>query len=261
MKLTLFNNLVVSTHDESDYISSIIKTYGIWEPNITFHILNLDYSGIFVDIGANIGYYSLIASKKYNKVYAFEPVPANIRKLYESISINNIINIIPIEKAVSDIDNSIIELTVFPTNMGGSRDIRETINSSIQHMAQYKLNNIHSISFDSFMNHYNIDIIDLIKIDVEGAELHVLNGMKQSLENKRIKNLIVELSPYISSIQTCIDIINILKINGYTLYDIGLCESGPTIKSVMYTDITHITSKQYVESVQRQTNILARLTI
>lgn len=261
MKLSLFNNITISTHDESDYISSVIKKYGIWEPNITYHILNLDGSGIFIDIGSNIGYYSLIASKKYAQVYAFEPVPTNINKLYESININKITNIVPIEKAVSDIDNSKLELTVFPTNMGGSRDIRETINTSIRHMTQYKINNIQTITFDSFIKEYNINTVDLIKVDVEGAELHVLNGMKQSLQNKSIKNLILELSPNIINIESCIAIINILKNNNYILYDIGLCESGPIIGSTIYKNITEIDTAQYVNSVNRQTNILARMVI
>ena len=261
MELQLFNNITISTHNESDYISSVIKKYGIWEPNITYHILNLDCSGIFVDIGANIGYYSLIASKKYAQVYAFEPIPDNINKLHKSININKITNIMPIEKAISDIDDSILELTVFPTNMGGSRDIHDTINTSIKHMDQYKINNIHTITFDSFVKKYGINTIDLIKVDVEGAELHVLNGMKESFQNKCIKHIIIELSPNIIKVESCIKIINIFKNNNYNLYDIGLCESGPIIQSTIYKNITNIDSKQYVESVNRQTNILAHLKV
>ena len=59
---------------------------------------------VVVDIGANIGYYTLIAAKLVgNKgiVYAFEPEPSNYELLCQNIAINGYTNVVPIEKAVS----------------------------------------------------------------------------------------------------------------------------------------------------------------
>ena len=74
-------NFILNLHESDEYISKYIRDNNTWEPLTTEIILELLKENtpdtVFVDIGANIGYFSMLAASKNFPVVAFEPVEAN----------------------------------------------------------------------------------------------------------------------------------------------------------------------------------------
>jgi len=131
------------------------------------------------DIGACTGYYSLIASKivgKEGKIFAFEPHPINYEWLKKSIKVNNFTNIIPINKAVLD-RKGIIKL-FYSTNNIADHSIVITENRDYIE--------VETITLDEFCEENNI-FPDVVKMDIEGAELLALRGMRKTI--KKCDNL------------------------------------------------------------------------
>lgn len=138
---------------------------------------------IVLDLGANIGYYSLLLAKlvgEDGKVYSFEPEPSNFALLKKNIKINNYKNIIPINKAVSNKDGK-IKLYLNEKDFG--------MHSTSDFYKDSKSIEVESISLDSFFKDKDKKV-DFIKIDIEGAEGKAIKGMQGILkENGNIKIL------------------------------------------------------------------------
>ena len=87
-------------------ISKSIFLHKIWEPlESKLFCCSISKGDIVIDIGAHIGWYSLLASRRVGKegiVYAFEPEPISFNILVKNIKLNDITNIVPIKKALSD---------------------------------------------------------------------------------------------------------------------------------------------------------------
>ena len=145
---------------------------------------NLNKGDIFVDVGANIGYYTLLASKLVGPsgiVICIEPVPETFKVLLKNIKANNIRNVMVISKAAW---SEHTRLKVFiPQGWYGLasvfRSSRE--NKSIE---------VKAIPLDMVLEKYKK--IKLVKIDVEGAEYYVLKGMRSALG--KVQYIILELS-------------------------------------------------------------------
>lgn len=156
---------------------------------ISFLKKTLKKDNVFIDIGANIGAYTLIASKLVEKtgmVIAFEPVNTINKMLIDNIKMNGLTNIIVEKKAVYD-QNTNLELFISnEQNMGMS----SILNHSHESGEKQK---IEAITLDNYVQLKKLAKIDLVKIDIEGAEIHALKGMKQSLVKFK-PTLIIEIS-------------------------------------------------------------------
>ncbi len=124
---------------------------------------------IVVDVGANIGYYTLLMGKLKATVHSFEPEPNNFALLKKNVELNYLTNVILYNKAVS--------------NTNG----KEKLVLADHGTGQHKLGNskFGSKTMDVEVTTIKLEHIDFAKIDVEGAELLVLKGMKE-LPNKMI---------------------------------------------------------------------------
>ena len=134
-------------------------------------------SDTVIDIGANIGYYTLFFSSLAAKVYAFEPDPTNFSILQKNVAANKLTNVILEQKAVSN-KNGKIYLKLNHLNTAGHH-ITEISKDTIP---------IETITLDDYIDH-----ADFIKMDIEGAETLALMGMKRLLQ-KDIK-LLIEFNP------------------------------------------------------------------
>ena len=161
----------------SDWIQMNLFFVGAYEmAELQFAKKTIPKEGCFIDIGANIGLYSLIIAKSVGekgKVIAFEPFSTNYRSLLKNISLNSITNIIVEQQAISD-DNKQIELYYdqFDNNLG--------MTSSYKSKYSHK-EIVDAVSIDNYLEKHHIDNIHLIKIDIEGGELLALSGMKKTL--------------------------------------------------------------------------------
>lgn len=142
-------------------------------------------SKIILDIGSNIGIYSITAAKKNPSamIYSFEPYYFNRQRLQKNCTLNNCTNIFIQSEIVGEFDGS---CQFF---IPEKERIIDTASSDLEQKEKYYQNELKwksillpQITVDSFFQkHLSGKKIDLIKIDVEGAEIAVFNGMKKIL--------------------------------------------------------------------------------
>jgi len=150
----------------------------------------LKMDDVVLDIGANIGLYSLIASKsieEMGRVYSFEPDVVSFENLKQNSIRNFCKNIIPINMAVSS-TNGIARLA--PSSNKSSR-------SGYHLIKQEK--NLHSVKIetvcvDDFLKNKEKKI-DVIKLDCEGSEFDALKGMKNILDYNNDVKIFLEFNP------------------------------------------------------------------
>jgi len=141
-----------------------------------------------LDIGANVGYYSLMIArdlKGSGRIYAFEPEPFNFRLLKANININGYANITPIRQAVSDVDETVTLFKDFG-NCGAHSLWSDNVGqiSGVEH--------IPATTLDSFVR--TIGTVDLIKMDIQGAEARAIRGGEHLLSEQH-PILFFEIAP------------------------------------------------------------------
>lgn len=163
-----------------------------YEPETTRFFQQLLQPGMMVvDIGAHGGYFSLIGASRVGatgKVYAFEPYPASFAELQRNIELNGYKNIHAVRKAVSD-RTGVHKLLVNPK--GSDRHSLYAGESSWEPNSP----EVETTRLDDFLEGCNWPQVELIKMDIEGAEPAALAGMKQTLEKCGVRFLITEFSP------------------------------------------------------------------
>jgi FkbM family methyltransferase len=163
----------------------------VWEPKTTRYLCGaLGPGRVFLDIGANAGYFSLVASRcvgDSGKVLAVEPNPAMAVQVRQNVRRSDLRNITVSETACTD---SVEERELFIGNL------YNTGNSSLsrENLAWTKSVKVACTTIDRLVEEHRLHRVDLVKIDVEGAELQVLRGMQNTLERFR-PQIVMELSP------------------------------------------------------------------
>lgn len=139
----------------------------------------------FIDVGAHMGFYSMIIAKKDLFVYAFEPIKGNYNQLLSNKDINNFKNIKIFNFALSD-EKKNIKMWVPDKNKTGGYSVYDENDEEIRNYENEKINTEDGKSEkgDEFIKIKGQKII--VKIDVERHELKVLNGIKDLLTNNKI---------------------------------------------------------------------------
>ena len=126
--------------------------------------------GVVFDIGANAGFYTLLASVlvgPQGRVFAFEPVPLNLRYLNEHLRLNNIKNVSVIDAAVAE--------------CAGVAHFDSGRNPSMGHLAADGSLTVRTVGLAEMVTAGKLPPPNYMKIDVEGAEANVLLGAKSVL--------------------------------------------------------------------------------
>lgn len=137
---------------------------------------------IFVDVGANVGAYTILASKVANaRSIAFEPIPETFERLLDQIHLNRIEHMVDLKNmGVGDTN----KMLCFTANRDTTN--RVCIDSSTQNTT-----NVEVTTLDCALNK---DESYFLKIDVEGYEYNVLRGSRDILSSSRVSALIIELN-------------------------------------------------------------------
>lgn len=203
----------------TDSLLSKFIYFDIFENDeIQFTTRFLKKDDVFIDIGSNIGLFSLHASPivgKYGKVICFEPSNITFKRLQENITLNNFKNINAINSAVSNTNGQ--------TNLQLASDGYDAWNSLAKPSRGDVLHTetIDCITFDTFMETCtNSQRISLIKIDVEGWEIPVLEGGKDFFMKESAPTVLIEFTDEnaINAGYSCKDLYNLLLSYGYTLF-------------------------------------------
>ena len=145
--------------------------------------VNLEKNDVVIDCGANMGLFSALASTKGCRVYAFEPMKYTINNyLSKTASWNKNISICPY--ALSDKAET-LTFKIDNSNIGASRQT----SSNYQNDYDQQYQKVQAIALDDYVSQNNINRVDFIKADIEGAERTMLAGAR---------NIIREFSPKIS---------------------------------------------------------------
>lgn len=150
-----------------DPLDSLGLSYSSFEPEITALFKKyLNQKSVVIDVGANIGYHTVILSKLAKQVIAFEPEPNNFKLLKKNIEANHCDNIVAVNLGLSDIVGN-ADLHLSESNMGGHSMVAE--------------GKAVTISLTTLDDYLKGERIDLIKMDIEGAEGLALKGMIQAV--------------------------------------------------------------------------------
>lgn len=150
-------------------------------------------SGMTVlDVGAHVGYYALLFARwvgPAGRVFAFEAAPDNYSLLRRNVELSGCGNVVCIPKAISDHSGAI---RFFVSSQGNDRNsIFENPRSLVQEASL----EVPAVSLDEFLADQGWPHIDLIKMDVEGAEPLVLQGMAETVHRSPQLKVAVELAP------------------------------------------------------------------
>lgn len=182
-------SLFVNSRDE--FIAPALINYGVYERLETELFENSVRRGmIIIDIGSNLGYYACIAAKLLKgegRVYAFEPDPKNYDLLIKNTQLNGYTNVVGINKALSD-TRGMTSLFLNEHNFGGNSLSQHNVSSTSSVI------DVETITLDEFVSETKLLKVDLLKIDVEGAEGLVFDGAKKLLANGP-KRIFMELWP------------------------------------------------------------------
>jgi FkbM family methyltransferase len=167
---------------------------GLYEPNVTKLFKALIAPGdTVIDGGANIGYFSLLSSQYVGEtgtVHAFEPVPSTFRALQRNIELNHRGNIVAQQMAIS---NNSAGLALELPQDEHSDNFKDWAASSVI-LGQGPIIQTPSCTLDEYAADHGIAQIKLAKLDLEGAEIHAIEGMRRLLREQCISYLICELN-------------------------------------------------------------------
>ena len=199
----LLNTVTSSPINPKVYISGVIyaKSYGVYfyvrgfsddlysvmpgrEGDVNKLILSCLKNGdIFIDVGANIGYYSILVGKivgENGQVIAVEPIPSTAKVLNYNIKINKLKNVKVFQKAAWN-NNQIITMHI-PKGFFGMASVHKLPRAT-------DLIVVKGVHLDTILE---VPKVDLLKIDAEGSEYQVLKGARKTLRKTRF--LILEAS-------------------------------------------------------------------
>jgi FkbM family methyltransferase len=159
------------------FLYGFFKTHFYYVKDLQNLLGELRFSAI-VDVGANIGDFTLGTRKLVDKIIVVEPGKQNFRALNANLNANFIDNVFTVNVAATD-----TEKTVFL--QGNTSDMFVS--------AQEKGEAIRGLTIDHIVQSHNIDSVDVVKLDVQGHELPALVGMSRLLLRKSVKLLIVEV--------------------------------------------------------------------
>jgi FkbM family methyltransferase len=193
-------------------IGRALYVSGIWEPEVTgaFRALIKPGDTVF-DIGGDAGYYTLLFRKcagESGHVVVFEPIPKAYERIKENLALNAFTNCTLVKEALGSQAGSFVLERPF-------EDSRINLTKSAAGESDIT---VQVERFDTLADQLSLPVPDLIKIDVEGAELEVLRGMERLVADHH-PDFVIELHPqhlpqFGASVE---DVLNWLRQRGYQL--------------------------------------------
>lgn len=204
--------------DPRDLVPLTILRTGEWQPEIWEALLpNLREGSVFLDVGAHIGYFSMKAARKVGRtgrVLSFEPNPETLKLLNDNVARNHAENITVEPVACTEREQTLTLYAAPVANTGASSLARS--NAEIAPGESAHGYQVRGRPIDDVVRELNLQRVDAIKVDVEGAEVSVLRGAANTLKRFHPK-LIIEVVPaQLASFQTTPeDIASWLREAGY----------------------------------------------
>jgi len=200
IKTKLPDGIIVIEKDISSLLVDEIYTRALYEKHY-----KIRKGDIVIDVGAHVGVFTLKASRRANNglIIAVEPNPQNYKLLLENIKRNELRNVIALNIALSNYDG----VARLYTN---DSMIQSSAEHSIVKQVSKKYLEVTVKKLDTILDELQLDKVNMIKIDAEGAELEILQGALNTLRRSNVHLAIAtyhkptetrEVSEYLKSIE------------------------------------------------------------
>lgn len=236
--------------DLRDFVPSRVFYFGYWEPNLTGLLMRrLTKGDVFVDVGANIGYFSVLASRLVGdtgRVVSFEASPTIYRRLMDDLSLNATTNVRAVNVAVSDLEGT-LPIYAGPEENSGATSVHE------QRGGRYEAD-VRAAPLADLLEPSERSRVKLMKIDVEGAELPILLDLLANIDAyPPSMDIVVEVAPAAmrEAGTSLTEVIDGFKAKGYNWY---VLENRHDPKA--YFDTTARPPKRGVEIPTRMTDMV-----
>ena len=209
---TCFRNVNMLVRANED-VGKAILANSFESQELSYIQQELSNDSVFIDVGANTGLFSLFMASKFKsiEVHAFDPIKLNISLLSASIEINDFSNIVVNQTCVGDYDG-LVEFSI-------SSDSAYSSILDSGRKPEIKKIQIPIIRLDTYILNLKINKIDVIKIDVEGAEKLVITGASGLFSSPALRPKLMMIELYdanLNAFKTSIkEIIDLLQLNHY----------------------------------------------
>lgn len=199
-----------------DLVQGFIYYFGIWEPNLTAFIkkrLQCLQGRTFVDVGANVGYFSLLVAYQLAqvKVVAIEAFPSIYERLVDNVKLNGLTNIRTVAVAATENKQQVFMYHSGKNNEGATTSVRGKF--------QTEPMVVEGLPLSEILTEVEIEQVRLIKIDVEGAEYSVIKGMSSLLSRfQKDIEIIVEITPESIGEKNLAEIFDMFEMVGFYPY-------------------------------------------
>lgn len=201
----------------------------------------------FVDVGANWGFFTMLAAHLVGpagKIFSLEPDPRSFLRLKANIERNQLTQVTAVEMAAADHDANwtlaLQDETVL--HLGTSKFVQDG-------GASASIHTVRSRRLDTLLDEARLDEVNLIKIDVEGAEDLVLAGMEDGLRRRRYQRMILELHrPQLAERNRTIDEV-VGTLQGFGYKGFGIDHSPVAQRSSVYHPGIHI--REYIMPLEK----------
>lgn len=218
------HDLKIFLNPQDDSVGKHIFLSSYEKETISFIKKYLNYGDTAVDIGANIGYFSLIFSNlvgETGRVHSFEPSQREFYHLCENIRINRTKNIFPNQLAIGN-ENGFLQMNVLRDSKFGAYNSFSEITHPKVNKQEVQTEIVRVVRLDDYFDLFSEKVPQLIKVDVEGFEKQVLEGMQKLLVADGAPCLIIEMceSTHQSKENDIQNLITSIESFGYKLFNI-----------------------------------------
>ena len=184
LETTFDDNIRIIT-SLSDHIESQVFWQGFQEADEGVIVLlkrQLPVDGVFIDIGANIGTFTLVAARRalLGHVHAFEPSAHHFARLARNVELNHFENVVLNQKGLYDQPGEAI--LFLPSQAGemnnsGAASLYTCGTGETEQVSEA----VSLVRLDDYIRDRSIERVDIIKIDIEGAEIKALEGARETI--------------------------------------------------------------------------------
>jgi len=226
------------------FVPALALASDTYEPHLVQWLKNHLHPGdTFWDIGANFGFTSLPAARligSKGQVIAVEPSPANLAWLERHITLNQCGDIVTVLKAaICEQEGGTISLSLLNDGHSPSNSLMfsAAVNEAYPEVSQEIA--VPAISLDGLMSKQK-RMPTLVKIDVEGAELRVLQGATRLLSHQAAPKILLAVHPFWQSTpEDCQEIVQILKQAGYEIFN----QDGASVETLEFDEYLCLPAK------------------
>lgn len=180
--------------DSRSFQSRHLFYFGLWEPRLTSYVVDsAKEGGVFLDVGASFGYFTLLATRHFDSVISIEASPVSFRRLMETVERNGIRNVQAINCGVGE---EVADLPFYRRRGRGSGD-------TFVYEEGAELDRLVPVApLSELLSRVDLSpgLITFAKIDVEGFDHVVLNQILDDLASfSRLKRIAIEYDPQIDA--------------------------------------------------------------